>query len=142
MLKGLDPYLTPDLLAALAEMGHANQLCLVDRNFPAYNGDGPVIQLPHAGITDVLTAILQVFPIDTFPGSPVIHMLTDDHQPGPALERVRAIWDRVEGREVETLGLHRHGEDGFYARAREAYVTVQTGETVPYACYLLPKGVL
>ena len=142
MLKGIDPYLTPDLLCALAEMGHADRLALVDRNFPAYHGDGPVIQLPHTTMAEVLSAILQVFPVDTFPDSPIIHMLTDDGKDGPALAALSAVWDGIEGRQVETLGLIRHGEDGFYARAKTAYVTVQTGETLPYACYLLPKGVI
>ena len=35
MLKGLDPLLSPDLLHVLAQMGHGDQIALVDRNFPA-----------------------------------------------------------------------------------------------------------
>ncbi|MCL2316221.1 MAG: fucose-binding protein [Actinomycetia bacterium] len=142
MLKGLDPYLTPELLAALAEMGHGDTLALVDRNYPAYSGGSPVIDLPHTTVADVLTAILTVFPVDAFPHSPVLHMLTDDGTEGPALPSCRAIWNAAEGRTVEDKGIDRHGDDGFYALAQKAYVTVRTGETLPYACYLIPKGVL
>ena len=142
MLKGLDPYLTAPLLSALAEMGHGDQIALVDRNYPAHHGAGPVIDLPHAKVADVLTAILQVFPIDAFPGDPVIHMLTDEGEPGPALPACRTIWNAAEGRTVEEQGISRHGPTGFYARAAQAYVTVQTGETLPFACYLIPKGVI
>jgi L-fucose mutarotase len=142
MLKGLDPYLTPNLLRVLAEMGHGDLLAIVDRNFPAYGAGRRVIDLPHSAIGDVLTAVLQVFPVDTFPNSPVRHMLTDDGLPGPALAACQEIWDAAEGRSVEVHGISRHGDDGFYAVARTAYSVVQTGETLPYACYLLPKGVI
>jgi len=142
MLKGLDEYLTPELLRALAEMGHADQVAVVDRNFPAYANGTEVIDLPHSTAADALKAILQVFPIDTYVGDPIIHMLTDDGQPGPALAKCREIWNAAEGRTVEELGVLRHGDDGFYARAKGAYVTVRTGETAPFANYLIPKGVL
>ena len=33
MLKGIDPVLTPDLLRALAAMGHNEWVALVDSNF-------------------------------------------------------------------------------------------------------------
>jgi L-fucose mutarotase len=34
MLKGLDPLLGPDLLHALAAMGHGDTLVVADGNFP------------------------------------------------------------------------------------------------------------
>jgi len=142
MLKGVDPYLTPDLLCALAEMGHADRVAVVDRNFPAHAAGGILIDLPHSTLAEVLAAILQVFPVDTFPDGPVVHMLTDDGAEGPALAACREVWNAAEGRTVQDAGVVRHGEDGFYARARQAYVTVRTGETLPYACVLIPKGVL
>ena len=35
MLIGLDPLLAPDLLHALASMGHGDEIAIVDANFPA-----------------------------------------------------------------------------------------------------------
>ena len=142
MLKSIDPLLTPALLGALAEMGHADRLALVDRNYPAYSTGQLVIDLPRTTLVQVLKAILQVFPIDAFPGSPVVYMLTDDGGDGAGLPACREVWDAAEGRTVETKGIPRHGDDGFYAQAHDAYIVVQTGETVPYSCYLIPKGVL
>ena len=34
MLKGIHPLLTPDLLRALAAMGHGDTIAIVDANFP------------------------------------------------------------------------------------------------------------
>ena len=38
MLLGLDPVLGPDLLHALAVMGHGDRIVLVDANYPATRG--------------------------------------------------------------------------------------------------------
>ncbi len=36
MLKGISPVLSPDLLKALAEMGHSDRLVIADGNFPGH----------------------------------------------------------------------------------------------------------
>ena len=47
MLKGIHPLLTPDLLHALAEMGHGDTLAIVDANFPATRVGRRVIRRRH-----------------------------------------------------------------------------------------------
>ena len=49
MLKGIDPLLSPELLKVLAEMGHGDEVVVVDANFTATTlGRGkPVIRLPE-----------------------------------------------------------------------------------------------
>ena len=46
MLKGLDPLLSPDLLHALAAMGHGDELVVADANFPAASVARRLIPLP------------------------------------------------------------------------------------------------
>ena len=65
MLLGLDPVLSPDLLHALAAMGHGDRIALVDANYPATRGRR-LIQLPGIDMPRALQAVLSVFPIDTF----------------------------------------------------------------------------
>ena len=65
MLLGLDPVLSPDLLHAIAAMGHGDRIALVDANYPATRGRR-VIYLPGIDIPCALQAVLSVFPIDTF----------------------------------------------------------------------------
>ena len=69
MLLGLDPVLSPDLLHALAAMGHGDRIALVDANYPATRGRR-LIHLPGLSTPRVLQAVLSVFPIDTFIADP------------------------------------------------------------------------
>src|SRR5260370_39035774 len=55
MLLGLDPVLSPDLLHALAAMGHGDRLALVDANYPATRGPR-LIQLPGIDMPRALQA--------------------------------------------------------------------------------------
>jgi L-fucose mutarotase/ribose pyranase (RbsD/FucU family) len=48
MLLGLDPLLTPELLHALAAMGHGDRIVLVDSNYPATRGRR-LIRQPRRG---------------------------------------------------------------------------------------------
>lgn len=140
MLKGLDAQLVPQLLLALAEMGHGDWIAIVDRNFPAHSSGQRVVELPQATVSSALGAVLSVLPIDRFGDGAVVHMLTDDGAESPATREARAIWESAEGTAVTERGLRRL--DGFYERAEQAYVTVRTGESLPYACYLVRKGTL
>ena len=36
MLKGINPRITPEMLYVMAQMGHGDDLAIVDANFPAY----------------------------------------------------------------------------------------------------------
>lgn len=60
MLLGLDPVLGPDLLHALAAMGHGDRIALVDANYPATRGRR-LIHLPGLSTPRVLQAVLSVF---------------------------------------------------------------------------------
>jgi L-fucose mutarotase/ribose pyranase (RbsD/FucU family) len=60
MLLGLDPLLGPDLLHALAAMGHGDRIVLVDANYPATRGRR-LIHLPHEQILERVNASGEVF---------------------------------------------------------------------------------
>lgn len=141
MLKGIDPLLGPGLLAWLAQMGHGDTLAIVDRNYPCYGrGQERVWQATGVGVDEVIRAVLSVLPLDAFVDAPLAHMLVDDGTDGPALPRVKAAADAAEGRVVGARGVRRCPD--FYDEAAGAFATIRTGETRPYACYLLRKGVL
>ena len=141
MLKGVNPLLSPPLILALAEMGHGDELVVVDRNYPAYTAGRPVVHLDGVDAGTAVAAILELLPLDTFVEHALLHMQEGDGT-GAALpihSEVQALASEAEGRQISLGPVHRLD---FYARARSAHVVVTTGESRPYGCFILVKGVL
>lgn len=149
MLKGIPPILSPELLKVLAEMGHTDELTIGDGNFPGHTYGKKVIRLDGHGVPEILDAILQVFPLDTYPNAegvmvpPCTLMAVE---PGDNAET--PIWDTY--KEI----VAKHDERGaecfeeinkwdFYDKTKEkSTVVIMTGETAIYANIILRKGVV
>jgi L-fucose mutarotase len=141
MLKGLDPLLNPDLLYALAAMGHGDEVALVDRNFPAVSTARRLVAVTGVGVGEAAVAILGVLPLDTFVDRPVTRMQVVGHpdEIPEVQQEVFALCRQMEGRDVQVASLAR---EDFYERARRAFAVVATSEPRPYGCFLLTKGVI
>ncbi len=146
MLKGLDPVLTPDLLWVLAAMGHGDDLALVDANHPAERiaratVSRRLVRLPGLTMARAARAILSVLPLDDFDPEPVRRMeVVGDAAALPAVQaEVQAEIDRTTEAALPLRGLERFA---FYEAAKQAFAVVQAGDTRPYGCFLLRKGVL
>lgn len=141
MLKGIDPLLSGELLKVLDEMGHGDQLFLVDRNYPAASSGRPVIRLGEVGVERALSAILGVFPLDAFVDHPLERMevQNDPAIVTPVQERVLALARAHHTAPLEFGVVER---STFYARAKQAYAVVHTLEPQPYGCFILQKGVV
>jgi L-fucose mutarotase len=137
MLKGIDPLLTPRLLASLAEMGHGDSVAIVDANFPAHAHCANVVELPGSDVTSVSRAVFSVIPVDTFIEPAVYYMTPSDGSESAAYPELKALLDSAEERDVCTAGLDRLA---FYERVRHAYVIVTTTDSRRYACFLITKG--
>ncbi len=143
MLKGIDPLLAPDLLRVLAAMGHGDEICLADANFPAeaVAGSRPLLRLPGVPGPRALEAILSVLPLDSFVGKPaaVMQVVGDPDAVPPPVRDFQMVLDRAEGRAVPIESLERFA---FYERARGAFAVVATGEPRAYGNIILKKGVI
>jgi L-fucose mutarotase len=141
MLLGVPRLLTPDLLHALCAMGHGDEIVIVDANFPAASVGRRVVYMPGASSTDALDAVLAVMPLDTMVSPAVFTMevVGDPTARPPAVEDFAATIAR-RSRDERALGHQERHQ--FYARARGAYVIVQTGDTRRYANILLVKGTI
>lgn len=141
MLKNVDPLLTGRLLRLLDEMGHGDVLGLVDRNFPAYRYRVPVIDLRDTDTAAAAAAVLSVFPLDANVDDPIRRMQIDGSpdEVTAASAAMGAVAAEAEGRTVDPVGVERFV---FYEEATRAMLMIQTGETIPYSCYLLRKGVV
>ena len=143
MLKGIDPILNADVLYALRAMGHGDDLIIADTNFPSDSVAretvlGSVLRIDRSA-TEVVRAVLSVYPIDTFVEDAAARMevVGEPETILPVMEEVQAEVTAVGGPRM--LGIERFA---FYARAKQAYAVIQTSERRFYGCFALRKGVI
>jgi L-fucose mutarotase len=139
MLKGIDALLGPELLMALASMGHGDELAVVDRNFPAVSVARRLVRLDGVSLSEAATAIFSVFPIDTFVDQPLVRMevVGEPSQVTAVQQEFLDIAQRAEGRDLQMGSLERFD---FYRRAADAFAIVATGEPRGYGNFVISKG--
>lgn len=142
MLKGIPSIISPELLKVLMEMGHGDEIVFADGNFPAAANAKRLIRCDGHNVTELLEAILPLFPVDTYAKAPVSLMSV---VPGDTVKPT--IWDEYK----ETITKHNNGKEveiefvdrfEFYDRAKEAYAIVATSEKALYANLIIKKGVV
>ena len=144
MLKGISPLISPELLKALAEMGHGDELVIADGNFPCHSvgKNSIVIRADGHGVPELLDAILGLLPLDTYTEKPVGLM---EVVPGDTCGTPE-IWGTYEDILCSHEPAHHDIEYierfAFYERAKDAYLIIATGEKAIYANILLKKGVV
>ncbi len=144
MLKGISPLISPELLKALAEMGHGDELVIADGNFPCHSvgKNSIVIRADGHGVPEILDAVLKLIPLDTYTDKPValMEVVKGDTCGTPE------IWDTykelIEKYEPDCGGIEYTERFAFYERAKGAYLIIATGEKAIYANILLKKGVV
>lgn len=144
MLKGIPPILSPDLLKALCEMGHGDELIIADGNFPSHSigKNAIVVRADGHGAAEILDAVLKLIPLDAYVDKPValMEVVPGDTCPAPEIwGRYKAILKNHEPEHCEIEMMERFS---FYERAKNAYLIIATGETAIYANVLIKKGVV
>lgn len=144
MLKGVPGILSPELLKVLCEMGHSDRLVIADGNFPSESmgKDAIVIRMDGHGGAEVLDAILQVFPLDTYVDKPVnlMEVMPGDTVETPIWKEYEEITARHDERGADAIGQIERFK--FYEEAKKVYAIIATGETALYANIMLQKGVV
>ena len=144
MLKGIPKILSPELLKVLAEMGHSDRLVIADGNFPAetMGKNAIVIRCDGHGVPELLDAILQLFPLDTYVEKPVslMEVVPGDPVETPIWDVYKDIIQKHDPRGGNAVGyIERFA---FYEEAKKVYAIVATGEKALYANIMLQKGVV
>lgn len=145
MLKGIDPLLSPELLKVLCEMGHGDEIVLVDANFTGCTlAQGkPLIRLPGVDLVRACAAVLSVLPLDDKVAQPVAYMKVCDSPAGYASALQRRVLDLLDStRSASPAQCEATERFAFYERVKRAHAIVQTGEMQPYANFLFKKGVI
>jgi L-fucose mutarotase len=140
MLKGIDPVLSPDLLATLRAMGHGDEIAIVDGNYPALEHARRLIRLDGMHLIPVLDAVLSLLPVDDFVDQAIFRSTVK--QDRDALDPVHAeIIACCARHEPDRAVVPLLGAD-FYPRVRAAHTIIQTSEPRLYANVILRKGVI
>jgi len=146
MLKGIPAILSPELLKVLCEMGHSDRIVISDGNFPAetMGKDAIVVRMDGHGVPEILDAILQVFPLDSYVEKPVNLMELMDCDKGvietPIWDEYKTIVAKHDERGAEAVGNIDRFD--FYDEAKKCYAIIATGESAVYANVMLQKGVV
>ena len=129
MLKGIPEILSPELLKVLCEMGHSDRLVIADGNFPveSMGKNAITIRCDGHGVPELLDAILQLFPLDTYVEKPI-------------WDTYKEIVAKHDDRGAKAIGNIERFE--FYEQAKTAYCIISTGEKALYANVMLQKGVV
>lgn len=138
MLKGIPKILSPELIKILCEMGHGDEIVIGDANFPSHSINQKVVRADGLRGTDLLNAILEVIPLDTYANENFILMETTNGDPTPT------IWneyDQISKKDTNTKRKFISRFD-FYDRAKKAYAVIASGEEAIYANIILKKGVI
>lgn len=125
-------------------MGHSDRLVIADGNFPAQTmgKNGIVIRMDGHGTCEILEAILQVFPLDTYVEHPMnlMQVMPGDPVETPIWEEYKEIVKKADARGEALIGeIERFS---FYEEAKSAYAIIATGESALYANIMLQKGVV
>jgi len=146
MLINIPNIISPDLLKIMQEMGHGDEICIGDGNFPARSmaktGGTELVRLDGHGVITILDAVLQLMPLDTFVPYPVKLMehVPGDLTPCPIWDEYFAIIAKYDKRAKDCVEFIERFQ--FYNLAQKCYVIVATGETAVYANIILKKGVI
>ena len=147
MLKNIPAILSPELLKVLCEMGHGDRICIGDGNFPGESMAKPnncvFIRADGHGVNELLDAILQVIPLDSYVEHPVMLMEKMDCDKDMVIpvwadyEKTVAKYDE---RGTSAIGHYERFE--FYEQAKKCFCILMSGETAVYANVILQKGVV
>lgn len=144
MLRGVPPIISPELLKALCEMGHGDELVIADGNFPSHSigKNAIVVRADGHGAAEILDAVLKLIPLDAYVEKPVALMDLVPGETCPTPEIWGRYQDVLEKHEPEHSKIEMMERFAFYERAKKAYLIIATGETAIYANVLLKKGVV
>ncbi|WP_340302037.1 RbsD/FucU family protein [Roseobacter sp. HKCCD7870] len=146
MLKGIDQRLSAEIVYALMQMGHGDDLVICDINHPAVTiaketTYGRLLDMAGCDIPTATRAILSLMPLDSFVPAPVRRMQVVGDPEGvvPIFDKMQKVLDASNGAPVLVEALERFA---FYEAAKRAFCIIRTADSGPYGCFILKKGVV
>lgn len=142
MLKKISPLIPSDLLKILNDMGHGDEIAIVDANYPAAASRAKHMVVANGiSSSDLLKAVLELLPVDTFVTQPVKLM-----QVVPGDNYVPVIWEEyikiLEDYGIQKDKIQYIERYEYYSNCDKAYCIVSTGERARYGNLIIRKGVI
>lgn len=138
MLKGIPVIINSNLLKALDEMGHGDEIVICDANCPAHKYVENCLKSDVKSAPELVEAILQLMPLDTY------------EKPVYMMEKVEGDDNIPTNNWVEYYEIiKKHSKDdpihierfAFYEKMRNASIAVISSDIRPYGNIILKKGV-
>jgi L-fucose mutarotase len=148
-LNGIPISFTPELLFAIAKMGHGDRIVIVDANFPADSiASHTTIKTPlrvNLGVTGTTSSLLKdmigLMPLDVDDEAGICVMDRTDNDKAKSLQvPAYAAIATVASTTPEELNYIERFE--FYDKAKSAFCIVQTDDAALYANVMVTKGML
>lgn len=141
MLKNMPKVMTPEIMEILMQMGHSDELALVDAHYPGYSNAKRFYRAIGVTIPDLLDAILHFFPLEPklFAEKPAFMMAV---VPGDSMDqKLDAEIQGVFRKHEPTYGgIQKLERMEFVERTRKCFAIISTGETRKYSNVILIKG--
>ena len=139
MLKGISKFVGPELLFALHQMGHGDEIVLADAHFPGHSLGPKVLRADGVPVRDLLDGILPLFELDSYAPPLMMMEVVAGDTLDPAVEQdYMKVIKSHSPTASNPLRIERYA---FYERARSAFAIVMTGELRKYGNLILKKGV-
>ncbi|MGB7336316.1 MAG: RbsD/FucU domain-containing protein [Salaquimonas sp.] len=140
MLKGINPILSPDLLATLRAMGHGDEIAIVDGNYPALEHGRRLIRLDGMNLGSVIDAVLSVLPVDDFIEDALFRSTAGAD--ASALHAIHHEMLKICKQHAPDKSVIPLVGEAFYNRVKNCHAIVSTSEPSLYANLIIRKGVI
>lgn len=135
-LKGIPRQISPQLLNLLSRMGHGDELLIVDANFPAYSqGVSNVVHAEGQSSTDILEAVLEIYPLDSFtPYQAAVMRQVDSPEDAEIVFDFDRILNAAYRRDGASscVSIERLERFDFYQRAKSAFAICVTSKPASF----------
>ncbi len=139
MLKHVPKIISPELLKVLCEMGHGDEIVIADANFPSETFGKRVVRADGLGGEELLEAVLEMIPLDTYAEYNMLLMNTTNGDPTP---EIWAKYQDIASKKDSNLKLGFLERFDFYDRSKNAFAVIASGEEAVYANIIIKKGVI
>jgi len=141
MLKNMPKIMTPELMSILMNMGHSDEITIVDAHFPGYSNAKRYYNAAGIRIPELLEAILYFLPLETSLFSEKSAFMMDV-VPGDSMDEnlnleIESVFKK---HNPDFRGIGKLDRMDFIERAKKSFAIIATGETRKYSNVIIIKG--